>query len=172
MTHPVNLSARQRRSLRKAKLENVATKKAGKGLPSRRSHPLATRGLNAATATGNRPSSDRQSGTGSHDLVVKNRQSRHCTRSPPAWRSGPTVAPNWKFQTGWGQNSPLEYRQFTIATRVQSHRQHSRTQLAAPVCPILTTWHKNPCACRGCTGPFSDTGGGRTPPREIMRQPW
>jgi len=30
------------------------------------------------------------------------------THSPPAWRIGPGVAPNRKFQTGWGRNLSLE----------------------------------------------------------------
>ena len=30
------------------------------------------------------------------------------THSPPAWRIGPRVAPNRKFQTGWGRNLSLE----------------------------------------------------------------
>src|ERR1700693_1435294 len=57
--------------------------------------------------------------------------------SPPAWRLGPAVVPNWKFQTGWGRNLSLERREFASSMRMQSHRCASRTEVAAGVCALL-----------------------------------
>ena len=58
-------------------------------------------------------------------------------RSPPAWRLGQRRS-RLKFQTGWGRNFIQERRESTSTMRVQSHRKHSRSKVAASVCAILT----------------------------------
>jgi len=71
-------------------------------------------------------------------------------RTLPAQSSGLAIrfndAANQKFQTGWDRNFVLERREFefTLATRVHSHRPYSRSRVAASVCATVGITVKNP----------------------------
>jgi hypothetical protein len=68
--------------------------------------------------------------------IASHWQSRSRTHSPPAWRLGQRRS-RLKFQTGWGRNFIQERRESASTMRVQSHRRHSRSKVAAAVCAIL-----------------------------------
>ena len=89
--------------------------------------------------------------------IASHWQSRSRAHSPPAWRLGQRRS-RLKFQTGWGRNFIQERRESASTMRVQSHRRHSRSKVAAAVCAILIMRPKfrradRPASVRICRRP-------------------
>src|SRR6266852_6524200 len=94
-----------------------------------------------------------------------------CPHSPPAWREGPAVAPNNKFQTGWGRNLSWE------APQIQAGDEGaiSSTNIVEPKLQRLSVQyrssrHKNSPSLRPVPGHWQRQIRGF--PRCLMRQLW